>query len=223
MSLGSYPTKLDASNALRLAASDQTRGEWVDPRAGQITVRAYADDWLAHRSTIRPRTRELYESLLRNHILPTLGDTTLASLTPRLIRTWHAGLVRKASPGPVTVAKTYRLLRTILTTAVEDGAIARNPCVIKGAGVERSPERPTATIEQVYRIADYVQPRHRLLVLLATFTSLRCCELAALTRRSVDLEHGLLSIAKAASELKDGTRIVDEPKTPAGRRVVAIP
>jgi integrase len=223
VSIGSYPTKFDATNALRLAAGEQARGEWVDPHAGQITVRAYADEWLANRSTIRPRTRELYESLLRNHILPTLGDTTLATLTPRLIRTWHSRLVRQPRPGPVTVAKSYRLLRTILTTAVEDGAIARNPCVIKGAGVERSPERPIATIEQVYRIANEVDPRHRMLILLATFTSLRFGELAALTRRNVDLEQGLLSITQAASELSDGTRIVDEPKTPAGRRVVAIP
>jgi hypothetical protein len=49
-------------------------------------------------------------------------------------------------PGPVTVAKAYRLLRTILNAAVEDGLLVRNPCTIKGAGVERSPERPIATI-----------------------------------------------------------------------------
>jgi integrase len=123
----------------------------------------------------------------------------------------------------VTVAKAYRLLRTILTTAVEDGIIGRNPCIIKGAGVERSPERPIASIEQVYRIADEVEPRYRLLVLLATFTALRFGELAALTRQGIDLERGLVSITRAASELSDGTRVVDEPKTPAGRRVVAVP
>ena len=132
VSLGSSPTKSDAANASRLAASDQMRGERVDPRAGEITMRVYADDWLAHRSTIRPRTRELYESLLRNHIPPTLGKTTLASVSPRLIRSWHSDLVRKARPGPVTVAKTYRLLRTILTTAVEDGVISRKPVCHQG-------------------------------------------------------------------------------------------
>jgi transcriptional regulator with AAA-type ATPase domain len=32
---------------------------------------------------------------------------------------------------PVTAAKAYRLMKTIMTTAVDDGAIRRNPCRIK--------------------------------------------------------------------------------------------
>ena len=46
----------------------------------------------------------------------------------------------------VTVAKAYRLLKAILNTAVDDGLIRRNPCRIKGAGQEKSPERPVLTV-----------------------------------------------------------------------------
>ena len=48
--------------------------------------------------------------------------------------------------GPVTVAKAYRLLHSIMNTAVEDGKIRRNPCRIKGAGQEYSPERPVVPV-----------------------------------------------------------------------------
>ena len=95
--------------------------------------------------------------------------------------------------------------------------------MIQGAGIERSPERPVASIEQVYALAEAVEPRYRMLVLLATFASMRFGELAALTRRSVDPEGGLISITAAALELNDGTWVVGEPKTAAGRRTVAIP
>jgi len=61
--------------------------------------------------------------------------------------------------------------------------IRRNPCRIKGAGTERSPERPTVTIEQVYAIAGVVRPWFKALVLLAAFTGLRWGELIALRRR----------------------------------------
>lgn len=54
-------------------------------RAGQLAPHEYAGDWLQHRSTIRRRTYELYDSLLRNHILPHLGDTALAAMTLRLV------------------------------------------------------------------------------------------------------------------------------------------
>jgi integrase len=222
VSLGSFSTKTDAAHALRISLGDQARGDWVDPRAGQLTLRDYACDWLEHRP-IRPRTRELYESLLRNHILPTFGDLALVDITSRHVRHWHSRMLTAPKPGAVTVAKTYRLMRTILVTAIEDGLIARNPCAIKGAGVEHSPERPVASIEQVYAIADTVDPRYRMLILLATFTSLRFGELAALTRRRIDLDTGLITVAESANELNNGTRIVDQPKTHAGRRVVAVP
>jgi hypothetical protein len=59
-----------------------------------------------------------------------------------------------AGTGEVTVAKAYRLLKAILNTAVDDGLIRRNPCRIKGAGQERSPERPVLTIRQAFDLAD---------------------------------------------------------------------
>jgi hypothetical protein len=86
-----------------------------------------------------------YEGLLRLHVLPTLGDTPLNGLRPAKIRTWHAGLLKRPKPGASTAAKAYRLLRSILATAVEDELIPKNPCAIKGARVERSKERPVAT------------------------------------------------------------------------------
>ncbi len=223
VSLGSFPTKHDAAQALRMAVGDQVRGRWIDPRAGRLTLGEYAADWLQHRSTIRVRTAELYDSLLRNHILPTFADAALADISTRSVRQWHAQLLAAGSPGPVTVAKAYRLLRSILTTAVEDGLIVSNPCVIKGAGVERSPERPVATIEEVYALADTIEARYRMVILLATFASMRFGELAALTRSRIDLDTGLIAIVEAASELNDGTRLVGEPKTEAGRRTVALP
>ena len=54
------------------------------------------------------------------------------------------------------MAKAYRLLKAIFNTAVDDGLLRRNPCRIKGAGQEESPERPVLTVPQVYALADAV-------------------------------------------------------------------
>ena len=54
-------------------------------------------------------------------------------------------------------AKAYRLLRAVLTTAVEeDKILARNPCRIRGAGEERAAGRPVLTVDQVFELADQV-------------------------------------------------------------------
>jgi integrase len=223
VSLGSFPSRLQADRALTLAVADQTRGLWVDPRGGRTTLEQYADDWLAQRAGLRPRTRELYAGLLRNHILGALGGLELGEINPARIRRWHSRLSGSDAIGPVTVAKCYRLLRTILGTAVEDDLIPRNPCGLRGAGAERSPERPIATVEEVNLIADKVEPRYRMLVLVATYTTLRFGELSALTRRSIDLRRKTIEVVAAASELADGTRLVGPPKSAAGQRTVSIP
>lgn len=63
------------------------------------------------------------------------------------VRTWRAAMLKAGKPGPTTVAKSYRLLRATLGTAVEDGLIPKNPCAITGAGVDHHDERPVATVE----------------------------------------------------------------------------
>jgi integrase len=72
-----------------------------------------------------------------------------------------------------SVAKSYRLLKAILNTAVEDGIIRRNPCRIRGAALDKSPERSVLTLRQVMALADAIDPRYRALILLAVFGSLR--------------------------------------------------
>jgi hypothetical protein len=66
-----------------------------------------------------------------------------------------------------------------MNTAVDDEVIGRNPCRIKGAGVEPTPERPVIGVEAVIALADAVPERYRTLILLATFGCLRWGELWA--------------------------------------------
>ena len=126
VSIGSFKTKAEAEVAFAAAVSAQQRSGWVAPEKGRVTLEDYARQWLDTRLTsrgerLRPKTRELYEGFLRLHILPTLGPVGLGRLTTAGIRSWHADLLADG-PGASSAAKCYRLLRTILSTAVEDGS-----------------------------------------------------------------------------------------------------
>ncbi len=138
------------------------------------------------------------------------------------MRRWRAELLA-AGVTPVTAAKAYRLLKSIMATAVDDGLIRRNPCRIKAAGTERSPERPVLTVAEVYALADAVGPRYRALVLLACFCGLRWGELAALRRCDIDTEAGTVRVARQLTEAPGQPLHFGPPKSDAGRRVVAIP
>ncbi|MFI7585917.1 tyrosine-type recombinase/integrase [Spongisporangium articulatum] len=217
-----FSNKTDATIWLADREAELRTGEWIDPEAGRTTLGDFAARWVKERPGLTPKTKQLYEGLVRLHIRPGLGDLPLADLTPARVRTWRATLL-DGGLGPVTVAKAYRLLRTIMQTAVDDRVIRSNPCQIKGASVERSPERPVLTVPEVYSIADAMPDRFRLMILLATFCSLRFGELGALTRGAVDVDKGLLHVRRSLVELGDGSLIFKEPKTTAGRRVVGIP
>lgn len=78
---GTFNTKADALTRLSTLEADFRRGAWIDPAAGQITVRAFATEWLARRAGLSVRTRELYEDLLRQRT-SLIGAINLGGIVP---------------------------------------------------------------------------------------------------------------------------------------------
>jgi integrase len=151
-----YARKGDAERALVLIEAQMSAGEWIDPERARFRLGDYASAWVAERPGLRPRTADLYRWLLGKHIAPYLGGIPLSGLSTRLIREWRATLLRNGVSVSVA-AKAYRLLRAILTTAVEeDGLLPRNPCRIRGAGDEQAAERPVLTVAQVFELAEVI-------------------------------------------------------------------
>lgn len=214
-----FATRGDAAAWLARAQSDQDRGVFIDPRAGRITLAAFAERFLAER-TLADRTRETYRGLLDGHVLPTLGRFDIGQLAPGTVRSWYARLARAH---PSTAAKAYRLLRTMMNTAVADELILRNPCRIDGAGRESAPERPIATLTELEQLVAAMPARFRAMILLACWCHLRKGELCGLRRRDVDLVRSSVTVAQSLQQLRNGTLVIKEPKTAAGRRTVAIP
>jgi integrase len=179
-------------------------GTSIDPHGGQVLFERFAELWMAHRPALRPRTVELYDYLLRHYIRPEFAAARIVDITPAWVRRWHANLSARPNIGPSTVSKCCRLLRTMFTTAVEDELIARDPCVLKGASVERHDERPVADVDQIAALADAVEPRYRAMLLLATWCSLRFGELAGLAKADIDLSAAVVRVSRQLQELQGG-------------------
>jgi integrase len=145
----------------------------------------------------------------------------LRQITSERVREWHSKVT--AESGSDQAAKSYRLLRAILMTAVSDELIARNPCGIKGAGIEHAEERPMLDTSTVFNLADAIVPRLRALVLVAGFGTLRPGELLGLQRGDIDLLHGTVHVQREAHEITGQGRILTPPKSEAGDRTVALP
>src|ERR1039458_5356234 len=172
--------------------------------------------------TFASKTDELYRYLLRKHLAQVLGPVPIADIQPGHVRRWRKTL-NDDGVSTIPMAKAYRLLKAILKTALDDGVIRRNPCRIKGAGREKSPERPTLAIAQAYALAEAIGQRYRALVLLAMFSSLRWGELGALRRCDIDLAARTVRVSRQLAEARGGGFAFGPPKSEAGTRVVTIP
>lgn len=215
-----FETKGDAEAYLALRQSEILRNSWLPPetsRAAGTTFRDYAATWLAERQ-LEVRTRELYASLLRNHINPAFGDLTLAEISPAKVQTWHA---RDAKP--TAKAHSYALLRTILGTAVRNDQLNANPCRVSGGGQARTVKRirPATDIE-LGDIAARVPEKYKAMVLLGAWCSMRFGEMAGLQRQDLDLTEEVVFVRRAIVKTSEG-RLVKAPKTEAGIRAVTIP
>ncbi|MCE7011515.1 site-specific integrase [Kibdelosporangium philippinense] len=218
-----FEREKDAEKWLNSVETDLERGDWTNPDAGKIPLGVYAKEWIAERPGLAVRTIELYEGLLRNHIDPHIGDVLLADLSARTVRKWRKALL-ESGVGEVTVAKAYRFLKAVMNTALDDDKLIKsNPCTIKKAGKEDSPERPIATIEQVLTAADKIQPRYRLVVLLAAFGSLRFAEMIGLQRQDFNLNACTVKVDRQSVQPDKGPMFEDDPKSAAGKRPIRLP
>lgn len=217
-----FAAKADASAWLAKIETETVAGEWRAPELGRETFGTYGKRWLGHRQDLRPRTRELYSALWARWLEPAWGGVPLATMTAEGWRTWWVDTTA-AHPGSTQPAKAYRLARAMLNQAVDDGLLRANPCRVKGAGREVAPERPIAMPDQVAKIAEAIDERYRVMVLLAAYCSLRFGELAGLRRSRVNPLHRSITVEEQAVELANGTVTFGPPKTAAGRRVVHFP
>lgn len=237
-----FDNKTDARGWLSIQQAKLHTGTWQATDAGRAdagkrslaeTLESYATGWLAtrmnrHGEHLRPRTRVEYERLLRTSLAPLAGER-LNALTPAVIRTWYAD---QSKDGHATqAARAYGFLKSVLNTAVDDGKITTNPCIIRGAQnatTGRKVEPPTP--EQLQKILDTITPRYRAAVIIAAWAGCRFGEMTELRRKDINIvrtvagaESVILNISRAVTQTTGQGFIVGKTKSEAGVRSIVLP
>jgi integrase len=210
-------TRQEVADKLARALSDRTQGLTFE--AGNLKLGEYLDRWLPDiHSTVRQRTWERYEQIVRVHIKPALGRVKLKDLTATHARGLYREKLESGS-SPRTVQYIHTTLRKALKDAVSDGLIPRN--ITDGIKAPRpkkkeinplSPEQARAFLAAVHG------DRFEALYVLAVHCGLREGELLGLKWDDVDLENGMLRVRRTLSEPKTGY-IFELPKNGKGRSI----
>ena len=222
-----FDKKGDATKFLTSAEGSKLTGEWIDPRLGKMPLSEWAEQWLAGRIALKPKTRYGYESLLRTRLLPEFGRYPLVELRPVQIQQWVAQL-HAAGVSASQVRQSYRLLSTILKGAVDSGYLAKTPCVAVNLPRVKPREMLFLSAAQVDDLAEAAasQPLgenfrngNATLIYLLAYGGLRWGEAAAVRRGRCDLLRSRVHVAEALSDVS-GVLHWGETKTRETRQVV---
>jgi integrase len=205
------------ADKLARALSDRTQGLTFE--AGSLKLGEYLDGWLSDvRETVRQRSWERYEQIVRVHIKPALGRVKIKALSPTHVRGLYrekldAGLSRR------TVQYIHTTLHKALKDAVSDGLIPRN--VAEGIRPPRPKKKEITPLDPEQArafLAAAHEDRFEALYVLAIHCGLREGELLGLKWDDVDLETGMLRVRRTLSETRTGY-IFEPPKNGKGRSI----
>lgn len=179
-----FDLKKDAQRWLNEVTASIVTGQYVDPKAGRTTVRAYAGGW-QHIQVSSDSTRRIVDNALRLHILPTLGDYKIAAVRRSHVQALVKELESKGlSAG--SVRNIYDVAARIFSAAVEDRVIPSSPCIRVALPKDDGGEVVPPTLEQIEEVRARLGERWQVVPLVLAGTGLRIGELLGLGVYDVD-------------------------------------
>lgn len=213
----SFVRKVDAQRFLATVEADKIRGCYIDPNAGKMRVRDFAEQWLAGQTT-DPATRESMASRFMVHVYPHLGDMELRAIRPSTLRSWLARLQAELAPRYVRVILAN--VSALLGAAVEDGLIPKNPArssSVRAPRVDQAKVVPWPS-KQVLAVVEAHPQRYRAVPLTTTGCGLRQGECFGLAVEAVDFLGRCLHVVQQV-KLLAGKPVLAPPKGGKEREV----
>lgn len=231
-----YKRKVDAQRYANTVEADIVRHDWVDPQRGRQPFGEWAEKWIETTAHLKPKTRESYDSILRNHLLPEFGDRAIGSIDHPEVLTFLARLSAEGK-GAGTVRNIRDVMRLVFKLAVRSGVVKNNPVMDIKAPRPVKQEMIFLTDDQVMTLAEEIQdppplqrgashreggyPDYALLVRFATYTGLRAGEIGALRVSRINLMRRRVEVSESADEAYGKFNI--GPTKTYSRRSVGLP
>ena len=225
----------DGTRKVKTSKQQSVVREWLltsrnDLRQGMLvkndsmTVSAF----MAHhmeavgKHTLRPRTQEIQESLVRLHINPALGKIKLKDLRPNQVQAFYS---QKMSFGlsKRTVQLLHVTLRTALKQAVRWGLVARNVTDMVQAPRPEKKAPVFFTKEQLNTFLEGVKGhKWEVIFTLLVYGGFREGEVLGIHAEDCDMVNRVINVRHTVQSLKTGL-ILGEPKTKTSKRAVTLP
>ena len=208
-------TRKEVQEKLKTALYEQQQGMLVT--GPQQKVGPFLTHWLedVHKQSIRPRTYERYEEIVRLHLVPGIGHHQLQKLSPQHLQSFYKKKLEEGLSN-TTVGCFHSVLHKALETAVRWNFIVRSPCDLVSPPRRKHFEIQPLSMQQIHQLLAAAHG-HRMeaLFILALATGMRRGELLALKWQDI--------LTRIPSKLPGKGFEEAEPKTDKGRRSIVLP
>jgi len=215
-------TKKDAERRLSELVSQIDNGIYIKP--GKSTLTEFLKLWLRDyaKPNLSPRGFERYESIVRVHLTPSLGNIPLTKLRPEHLQKYYTAKLNSGLSAR-TVRYHHVVLHIALKTAVKWGLISRNVADAVDPPRVRNMEMNTWDEDSIISFLNTGKDTiYYALFHTALFTGMRRSELLALRWQDIDFIYSQISVSRSLHHLNDGSYVFTQPKSAKSQRTIAL-
>lgn len=178
----------------------------------------YFNDVAVH--NLRPKTIESYESIIRLHIRPEIGNVKLSALTPAHLQNLYS---KKLNSGlsKRTVRYIHAVIHRVLKQALKWGLVVRNVADAVDAPKAKKSTPKTLSQTQITSLLEVADGRLKTILILAITTGMRQGEILGLHWE--DIHGSVIHVQHTTQTLYKKGIIISEPKTEKGKRTITLP
>jgi integrase len=214
-----FARKIDAQRWLDEVTAAVVTGQYVDPSAGRITFREYAESWRAT-AVHRPATRGRIERTLRLHVYPVLGDRPIASIRSSAVQALVTTAAGTLAPSSLKV--TYSVVLSVFAAAVRDRVVPSSPCVGVRLPEQRRRRVEVPPVDVLDALVDALPDRLAAVVPLVAGSGLRFGEVTGLEVGQVDFLRRAVRVEQQLVSPSSGAPYLGPVKTPESERTVPL-
>jgi len=178
-----------------------SNASYIPPTAAQRkeTVSEYMTEWLDRHGSanLRPSTQASYQSHMRNHIFPYIGDVPLGQLTPAMLDDMYHALAEKGL-SPSSVRYAHRIMGVALEHARKYHYIETNPArdTITKFGPQGKTPDPYTVDQMRCLLVNVMGTPWEMMIVLGGLYGLRLSEIIGLRWRNVNFADRCIAVVE---------------------------
>ena len=238
-------THSEVREKLNQKLAEIARGEYIEPT--KETVAAWMKEWLTTYAlpSVKQSTYISYESYIRLHINPELGDIKLTALTLEQVQRFFnkkaTGSKGKKGLAPKSLKNIYNMFHEAIDQAIINQKMIRNPLLgVKLPKLQQAERRVLSAHEQesLQAVTKSAEELPAYGIIFALSTGVRLGELVALQWKDVNFSTHSIRVRRTAGRLKkidengepveksEGTTateiVIRTPKSATSARIIPI-